>query len=263
MGSIFRFHLLEGARGLGGWAVSMLAVIGIYLPMYPSMTSPELRRAIDSLPPALVEMLGYDQITSGAGYAQATFFGLVGYALMQVAAVFWGAHLIAGIEESGRLDVILARAVSRRAYLFASAGALAVRVVALGVLVAVAIAALNGPAQLTLDLGHVVLVVASWCGLGALTGATALALGAWTGRVAVARLGGAGLAVASYVANAVHLSVDKLEGLGTVSPFTWVYGAQPLASGEGTGACCGVWILAAVVVTVGAWAFDRRDLVRG
>ena len=78
---IFSRHLLDGWRGQLGWSLGIAAVIGMYLPLFPSLQSPELAQLIDSLPAELVSTLGFNQIASGAGYAQATFFGLLGFVL--------------------------------------------------------------------------------------------------------------------------------------------------------------------------------------
>jgi ABC-2 type transport system permease protein len=43
-----------------------------------------------SLPPELVRTIGYENITTGAGYAQATFFGLTGFFLITIASITWG-----------------------------------------------------------------------------------------------------------------------------------------------------------------------------
>ena len=39
---------------------------------------------LDTLPDELVNAIGYDQITTGAGYTQSTFYGLIGFALLAI-----------------------------------------------------------------------------------------------------------------------------------------------------------------------------------
>ena len=129
---VFRGWLAEGWRGLIGWAIGLTAVALVYLPLFPTMQSPELSGLIETLPPELVRTLGYENITSGAGYAQATFFGLIGFVLMTIAGIGWGASFIAGAEESGRLELTLAHGVGRLQYALESAAALVVKLLALG-----------------------------------------------------------------------------------------------------------------------------------
>ena len=142
---VFRRWLAEGWRGLIGWAVGLTAVALVYLPLFPSMQSPELSGLIETLPPELVRTLGYENITSGAGYAQATFFGLIGFVLITIAGIGWGASFIAGAEESGRLELTLAHGVGRVQYALESAAALVVKLLALGLVALLVVWAVNGP----------------------------------------------------------------------------------------------------------------------
>ncbi|MBF6842443.1 hypothetical protein, partial [Acinetobacter baumannii] len=123
---------LDGWRGQIGWSLGIALAIGLYLPLFPSLQSPALAQLMSSLPIELVNTLGFDQIASGAGYAQSTFFGLIGFVLAAIASTSWGSGFIAGAEESGRLELTLAHAVSRTQYALESAAALVVRMLALG-----------------------------------------------------------------------------------------------------------------------------------
>lgn len=99
---VFRRSLRESWRGLIGWSLGIAAVLFLYLPLYPSFGSGgQLQDMIKSLPKELVQTLGYDQIATGAGYAQSTFYGLMGFLLLTIAAVLWGSAAIAGADEWG------------------------------------------------------------------------------------------------------------------------------------------------------------------
>ena len=154
----------------------------VYLPLFPTMQSPELSGLIETLPPELVRTLGYENITSGAGYAQATFFGLIGFVLMTIAGIGWGASFIAGAEESGRLELTLAHGVGRVQYALESAAALVVKLLALGLVALLVVGAVNGPAELDLDPVNLLAVTKALVGVALLSGTAALAGGALTGR---------------------------------------------------------------------------------
>src|SRR5690606_28930200 len=103
---VFRRSIRESWRGVLGWTIGLAAVLFLYLPLYPSLGGDgRLEEIVSALPKELVETLGYDQISSGAGYAQSTFFGLMGFLLLTIAAVIWGSAAIAGSEENGRLEL--------------------------------------------------------------------------------------------------------------------------------------------------------------
>ena len=75
--------LRVGWKGLLVWAFVLIAVMAMYLSFYPSLggAASGMSDLIDELPEGLVRAIGYDQIATGAGYAQATFFGLLGFVL--------------------------------------------------------------------------------------------------------------------------------------------------------------------------------------
>src|SRR5690606_16450603 len=128
---IVRRWLADGWRGMLGWALGIIATLALYLPIYPSMQSPELNALLESLPEELVRTLGYESITTGAGYTEATFFGLVGFVLVAIAATAWGAAYTGGAEESGRLELTLSHAVGRGSFAVQSALALLIKLLIL------------------------------------------------------------------------------------------------------------------------------------
>ncbi|WP_127843026.1 ABC transporter permease subunit [Actinomyces wuliandei] len=257
---VLRRQLGEGRRGLLGWSVGLAAVIFLYLPVYPSLQEPELLEMVDSMPASLTSSLGFDQIATGAGYAQATYFGLIGFLLVVAAATTWGSYAIAGMEESGRLELTMAHAVGRVQYVAETAAALVTRVLVLAVVTVVLVLVMNGPAELSLSVGHLVTVTVAWAGLGLLSGACALAVGALTGRRAWAVGAGVGIAVLGYGLNAVGESTPSLDWMLVASPYHWAFGESPLATGNGRGGIALVWALCAVLLALGCWVFSRRDL---
>lgn len=47
---ILALRLREGWRGLIAWSLGIAAVLGVYLPLYPTLQTPELKRLINTLP---------------------------------------------------------------------------------------------------------------------------------------------------------------------------------------------------------------------
>lgn len=258
---VLRRWLADGWRALIGWTIGIAAVIGLYLPLYPSMRSPELQGLLESLPPELVATLNYDDITTGAGYTSATFFGLVGFALLSIAAIGWGAALIGGAEESGRLELTLAHAVSRVGYALQAAGALVVKLLLLGIATWLLVWAMNGPGELELDAGNLTAMVTSWLGLGLLTGAAAMAAGAATGRRVWGLGAGAGVAVAGYTLQAVANNNPDLDWLRDFSPYDWAFGSSPLSNGWDGAGLGWLYGLSAVLLAAATLALSRRDVL--
>lgn len=259
---IFRRSLADGWRSLLGWTLGVLAVLGLYLPLYPSVGGDgQMQQIIESMPPELVNTLGFAGIGSGSGYTQATFFGLIGFLLLTIAATSWGASAIGGAEESGRLELALAHGVGRVQYALESALSIVARLVWLGLVAVLLILALNESSELELTAANVVAAVAALLGLTFISGAAALAFGAIAGRRGVGTLTGAGIAVVGYVLNAIANQVPDAEAIRSASPYAWAYHHNPLADGADGGGLLALWGTAILLVVVATIALRRRDIV--
>ncbi|WP_318241845.1 ABC transporter permease subunit [Arthrobacter pullicola] len=258
---VFRRAVVDTWRSTLAWTLALSAVLLLYLPLYPSMNGADMRNMIEGLPPELVNALGYEDILSGPGYVQATFFGLLGFVLITAAAVSWGSAAVAGAEESGRLELVLSHGVGRGQYALESALGILVRLLWFAVVTAVLVLTLSGPSELGLEAANVAAVEASWLGLGYLAASIAMAIGALTGRRTAALSTAAGVAAAGYVLNALANQNPDLDWLRTFSPYSWAYLNDPLADGPDL---AGLGLLAAGCVlftAVTVWALDRRDIL--
>lgn len=258
---VFRRSIRESWRSLLGWTIGVAAVLFLYLPIYPSFgASADLQNLIDSLPKELVEALGYDQLASGAGYVQSTYFGQMGFLLLAIAAVLWGSAAIAGAEESGRAEIDLAHGIGRAQYALESGLSVLVRLAWLGVFSGLIIWALNEPSELGLDPVRLVDASAAMIGLAFLSAAGALLAGALTGRKIWATGVGAGIAVLGYILQALAKQSDDLEWLNALSPYAWVYRQSPLADGVDAGGLALTWGIALALAAASALALRARDL---
>lgn len=258
---VFRRSLRESWRNLVGWTLGIAAVLFLYLPLYSSLSGDgQLEDIISSLPAELVDALGYDQIATGAGYAQSTFFGLIGFLLLTIAAATWGSAAIAGAEESGRAELDLAHGIGRGRYAIESALAVLVRLLWLGAFSGLIVSALNDPSGLDIEPANIVGASAALTGLAFLTASAALFAGAATGLRIWATGVGAGIAVLGYILQAIARQSDDLEWLNALSPYAWVYRQPPLAEGVDLGGLALTWGLALALVVASAFALRARDL---
>ena len=258
---VFRRSIRESWRSLVGWSIGIAAVLFLYLPIYPSFgASADLQSLIDSLPKQLVETLGYDQLASGAGYVQSTYFGQMGFLLLTIAAVLWGSAAIAGAEESGRAELDLAHGIGRGRYALESALSVLVRLAWLGAFSGLVIWALNKPSELDLDPVRLIDASAAMTGLAFLTAAAALLAGAATGRKVWATGVGTGIAVLGYILHALAKQSGDLEWMNALSPYSWVFSRSPLADGADAAGLALTWGIAAALAAASALAFRARDL---
>ena len=257
---LFRRALADSWRGLLGWALGLTAVVGMYLPLYPSIGgNTEFVSIIESMPPALVASLNFDQITSGAGYTLSTVYGLLGFVLLTIAAAGWGANAIAGDEERGSLELTLAHGVSRTQLLLERLAAIVVKLVALVAWITLLAAVLNEPSELGLSVEGIVAGGTASLGIALVTTTVALLAGALVGRRSIAVGAGAGIAVVGYALNALGNQSSDLEWLHPLSPYHWAFGVNPLESGFEASVGL-LYAVAIIASTAAVLAFQRRDV---
>lgn len=248
-------------RGLLGWGLGLAAAAFLYLPIYPSMSGTAgMQELIDQLPPELIKTLNYDQIGTGAGYTQATLFGLIGFLLLSIAATGWGAGALGGDEESGRLELTLAHGVTRVQVAVARFCAIAVKILALCVLLFVVVLLLNDSAELQIEVGNLLGTSLLFGGVSLLTASAALLGGALTGRRIGGIASGAGVAVLGYVFNALGNQSASLEWLHNLSPYYWAFGHSPLSSGANVTTIVVFYGLCLLLAAFAALTLRQRDI---
>ncbi len=258
--NLFRRELRESRPGLVGWILGLAAAVLLYMPFYPSVGGSELMETyVEMFPPEVSSVFGLDMMATGAGYAQASYFGLMGFLLLAIAAIGWGSRSIAGAEESGALELTLAHGVTRWQVLLEAGLALLVRIAVLSAVGSLLILALNGPAELELEPVNLLAVTVALFLLAGLVGIAALVGGALSGRRSVATGLGAITAVAAYVLDAVA-DMATVPWLAGLSPYHWAFGQDPITTGFDAGGLLLLLGLMLVLMAVGGWRFDRRDV---
>lgn len=260
LGDIWTKTLWDQRRALGGWGIGLAAVSLIYGAFYPFAATPEYGELIESLPSGLAEAMGWDDIASAHGYLGSTVFGILGPVLAIIFAIGTGARAIAGDEENGSLELLVAHPVTRRRIVTQRAAALGVALALAGLVVFLAILAIRGPIDLTIPVGNIAAASLNLALLAAVFGAFAIFVGAVTGRRGLVIGVTAVVAVVAYLANGLAPQVDSLAWLQKGSPFYWFAGTDTLR--DGLDPASSLLLLAlAVLFTLGAvLAFDRRDI---
>lgn len=257
--------LRERRRALAWWALGVAGVVALNVAFYPSVRDvPGLADFSQQLPEAARALFagGELDMTSPAGYLTSQVFALTAPLLFLVFAIGSGADAVAGEEERGTLDVILAQPISRSSYVIQRFLALVASVVLLGF--ALFVATLLGAAAVDLEIGAVEVAAGSGSVvlLAVALGGVALAAGAVVpgrGRaIAIATT----IAIAAWLLDGLGQAVDALEPWRPLSPYYQTLGRNPLRTGVpwlGWGITAGVVLAVVAVAVVG---FERRDVRR-
>jgi ABC-2 type transport system permease protein len=252
--------LWDQRRSLLGWSIGFIAVAVIYGGFYPFASTPEYGELIDSLPAGLAEAFGWDEISTPHGYLGSTVYGLLGPVLVIIMAIAFGARAIAGNEEAGHLELLIAQPVTRSRVVLQRAGALVIATLLGGLAVFLAILTIRGPVDLELPIGHIAVTSLNLALLGAVFGTLALLVGGFVGRRGLVVGASAVVAVATYLANGLAPQVEGLAWLQNLSPFYWFSSTATLRDGVDLPKTLLLAAVALVFAGIAAVAFNRRDV---
>ena len=123
---VFAKTIRDHRRALTGWSLGMAALVLLYSSFYPSIKgNAALNQYFDSLPEAVRNMVGCVDFSSPTCYIQSEIFSIMGPLLLMILAIGAGARAIAGEEEAGTLDLLLANPIARRRVVLEKFGAIA------------------------------------------------------------------------------------------------------------------------------------------
>lgn len=251
-------------RSMLWWSVGIVALVALMVAVYPSVRdNPAMDAILESYPElvqAFVAFGGTLDYTSPAGYLGAELFSMMLPLLFIIAAIVAGSKAIAGEEEAGTLDLLLAMPLSRTRVLLEKTAALAVEMVLLGAVLFASLAI--GTRAAGMDVGVGALAAASFdvVALAWVYGALAVLLGAAIGRRAIAGGIAAALAVLAYVLNALAPLVDALEPLRPYSPWYHYADSAPLTTGLDPVNVGVLLAIAAGLVVIAPFLLRRRDV---
>lgn len=135
MFAIFRHSLRRSLGAILGWGIS-LALLSVYVvSIYDNFAAPATRAQykllIDSYPPALMGFFGGTiDFFSPEGFMNFTYFSYMAV-VIGVYAIILGSGMLAGDEEKGMLDILLAYPVSRTRVFFGRLAAVILSILAI------------------------------------------------------------------------------------------------------------------------------------
>jgi len=131
--AVFRHALVRSIGQILGWGIA-LALLGVYgMLLYDTLVEPQAQQQfeqlISSYPPELMTFFGdMTQMFTPGGYLDTLFFSYIPI-IIGIFVIVSCASLLAGDEEKGLLDLVLAHPVSRVKLFFGRLGAFTISVI--------------------------------------------------------------------------------------------------------------------------------------
>ena len=262
--NVFLKSLWEQRASFLWWVGGVTALCVFVVAYYPSITRTQgLNEFFQEAPEWIKAFVGenVEEYTSPAGYLNGELFFMMAPIIFLIFAISRGSGAIAGEEQKGTLDLLLANPLTRRRVVLEKAASMALAALALGA-VFWAVLALGCPAVgMEISLANLAAATFSCVLLGLLFGAVALALGCATGSRGTSIGVATAVALAAFFLNSIAQVVEGLRGWKKLSPFYYYIGAEPLKHGLNVAHAAVLLCAALVLVGLSVLLFDRRDVL--
>ena len=262
--NLFKFEITSRFKGILGWSLGLLAFAGLYISVYP-----QIIEEMGGLPElAIYDMMGME-FGSFEGYMSSVVLGFLPI-LLGIYMVVLGTGLLAGEEDNGTLELLMAQGFSRPEIVSVKAVVLAVIPAVILVITAAGDALIFAAVKNGMNLDTPIepfqfslIVLSAWPFCFAL-GMIGLALGSITpGRRLASVLTGTILAVGYFGENLTGM-VEKLKPLQPLSLFYYFDSSSAVFSeGVKPGDVLVLLSIAAVSYMVTLFCFGVRNVTTG
>ena len=208
----------------------------------------------------MIEAFGLQDFASPAGYLRGGLYELIVPLMFGAAGVMFANGTTAGEEDAGRLELLLAQPVTRRAFFTGRTLAVGCWLGVLAVIVLVSQLASDALFDLQIGLDRIVTAIVLSALLGAFFAGLALALAGTTARPGIVLSVGLGLALVGYLVAALFPLSDVLAPWRQLSPWTWALSGDPLVNPAEAWRYVALAGPTIVLALIGIVAFDRRDV---
>ncbi|MGB9593739.1 MAG: ABC transporter permease subunit, partial [Anaerolineae bacterium] len=261
MWATFRHELAHMRGRILGWGLG-LGLMGAYFSsVFSSFEAQmaQLRQAMQYFPQELFEFFGLDLATlTPYRFLDVKFFSLMPI-ILGVFAMGAGTAMLAGDEEKGLLDLILAHPVSRKSLFFGKALAFFTALVLILTLMWAGLVLGMDRASLQVTAAQMIGPMVSIFAMVVLFWALGLFLSMVLPSRRMATSGVALLAVASFFVKGMAELDPDIKSIAKLSPFTYYQGGEA-AFGLNVGWIVGLLVPAAAFVLLAWWRFERRDI---
>lgn len=267
LNNVFLKTLRDMRTALMWWMIGMFVFSLYYMAMYPTFenNNADMQEMMDNMPQGVKALFGMEDIdmTSVEGFIAMEAYGFFFPLMLLAFAVPYGAGLIGSEEDNTTFDLLLAVPKPRWQIVLEKAAALLLFTLLVAV-VAVALGFTVGALLGGVDdypLGKVVLGAFNMVPLILFFASLALCLtGLRRGR-GLALGGVLGIAAATYLIDSIAQVIDDIPSwMQYLSPWYYYGGRTVMQDGMNVGYVALLLGLSALLVALGLWGFERRDV---
>lgn len=242
------------------WSVGVVTFIVVNLAFWPSLEGSEALEGFEDMAD-FMEALGAQNIATPSGYVDGQVYALLLPLLLSALAITLASGLTAGDENAGRLELLHALPVSRRQVWLSRWSA--------SMIVLAAVAAVGGLSTIAslplfslneVSAGRVAMATVGCALLAAFHGSVSYVVAAFGGSRGLSAGVGIVVLVVGYIMSFVLPLADSLRRARDLSPWYWALGDQPVSYGIEVWRLALTAVLTTVLLAVGTWAIDRRDI---
>lgn len=264
MNSVAKWTIKQRKWSVFWWSFAAAALIILTLAFYPTFRdqAAELEKSISHLSDSTIALFSdTKQIFSPVGYLSSQIFYLLLPMLLSILTIGLGSSLIAREEDSGTIELLLSRPISRSRLI---AGKALAGLLVLVVVCAVSIISLlimSALVKIEVPLLAIAATALSSAALALLLGSISFAITCMGRTARLASIGVAALVgIGGYIISSLSAVVNWLHWPAIISPFHYYHPAEILGGNYHWPELIG-FFAASVILGIFAWyAFRRRDL---
>lgn len=247
-------------RSTWWWGVGVSGFVIVNLAFWPSLEDSEALEAFGEMD-ELLKAFGAQNIATPSGYMDGQVFALLLPLLLSAMSITMVSGMTAGDENAGRLELLHALPVTRRAVWTGRWGAAMIMVTIVSLVGAVSTLVCMPLFSLTeVSVTRVLGAVAGCALLAAFHGSLSYMIAGWGGSRGLSAGVGIAVLVVGYLAAFVLPINASLAGARRWSPWYWAIGEQPVTNGVQPGWMLLVGAITAALVVLGTRAVDHRDI---
>jgi ABC-2 type transport system permease protein len=263
--SVFAKSIWERRRSIVWWTIGMVALAGLTVAFYPSIRNDaeSFEDLFEAFPPELLSMFGVDDAASlvtATGLVNSRLYAGIGPVILAVLGIALGTQAVAGEEDRGTIDLLLAQPVTRTQIIVEKFAAAAVLIGVVVTALFLTLLVLDPLVDLGFDLAGLFGANVTLGLFALLFCALALAVGAISGNRGLTVGVSAGVTAALFFVHGLAPLVDSMAWLAELTPFHWLQDPDPLANGLDALAVLIFAAVTAVLLAVAVWGFNRRDI---